>query len=508
MANIKLNNNEYSVPDSTLVAPKADFVAHLAAIEGDGIRVVVDGVEYNVDPNKVADAVVEIEALLESLNTGSDEPVALAAGLYETGAIALYEEQGAGAIEGMMIKSWDDLVAEGTVHVEDGVVYTNVDKSTMMNASSDALSGDLILPNNGTISTLGNLNPETGEVNPAFFSCTNLTGIKIPNSVADIEAGAFCNCPGLTSVTIPDGVINIYDSAFEACPNLTSVIIPNSVEMIGNFVFCDNAESFTVFYDGGFWRLVNDILGDNPSIIQGTVYVQGARTATEGIIYESNKDGSLKVRGYEGNDSELAIPAMIKGYPVVQIMMGALGDANAERLIIPGTVATIDQWACGGMQNLNTLILDEGVQVIGSEAHWLCPNLSSITIPDTVTLIGNRAFVDTAYYNDEANWIDDVLYIGNHVIQAKESLPNEYVIKDGTCTIGDCAFSSCISLTSITIPDSVTSIGSSAFVSCNSLTNIVFNGMMSQWNDISKGNNWKRFVPATYVQCSDGQVAL
>lgn len=71
MANIKLNNNEYSIPDSMLTAPRADFVAHLATIEGDGIRVVVDGVEYNVDPGKVADAVADLETVLGGLQSGS-----------------------------------------------------------------------------------------------------------------------------------------------------------------------------------------------------------------------------------------------------------------------------------------------------------------------------------------------------------------------------------------------------------------------------------------------------
>lgn len=54
----------------------------------------------------------------------------LAAGLYQTGAIALYEEQGASAVEGMMTKSWDDLFAEGVVHVNNGNVYTNLDTNT------------------------------------------------------------------------------------------------------------------------------------------------------------------------------------------------------------------------------------------------------------------------------------------------------------------------------------------------------------------------------------------
>lgn len=70
MANIKLNNNSYPIPDSVLAGPTADFVAHLGAIAGDGLKVVVGGVEYGVDASKVAGAVAELGAALDGLNSG------------------------------------------------------------------------------------------------------------------------------------------------------------------------------------------------------------------------------------------------------------------------------------------------------------------------------------------------------------------------------------------------------------------------------------------------------
>ena len=67
----------------------------------------------------------------------------------------------------------------------------------------------------------------------AFRGCTSLTSVTIPYSVTEIEAGAFGGCTSLTSVTIPNSVTEIGGEAFSDCTSLTSVIIPNSVTEIG-----------------------------------------------------------------------------------------------------------------------------------------------------------------------------------------------------------------------------------------------------------------------------------
>jgi len=72
----------------------------------------------------------------------------------------------------------------------------------------------------------------------AFKDCTEMTSIRIPNSVTSIENSAFLKCTGLDSVIIPESVTIIEKYVFEGCTNLTSITIPNSVTHIGYRAFC------------------------------------------------------------------------------------------------------------------------------------------------------------------------------------------------------------------------------------------------------------------------------
>ncbi len=167
---------------------------------------------------------------------------------------------------------------------------------------------------------------------------------------------------------------------------------------------------------------------------------------------------------------------------------------------------------------------DISVTSIGSGAFYNCYNLTSIEVSDGVTSIGTNAFYGCSSLTNLTIG-NGVTSIGSGAFQNCSRLTS-IEIPDSVTSIGDSAFFKCTNLTSIEIPDSVTSVGDSAFrdctgltsvtignglksitytfYGCTSLTSITFNGSIRQWSSISK-SNWNNDVPATYVQCTDGQ---
>ena len=136
---------------------------------------------------------------------------------------------------------------------------------------------------------------------------------------------------------------------------------------------------------------------------------------------------------------------------------------SITKVVIENGVTSIGDYAFIDCTSLTSITIGNGVTSIGFRAFSGCTSLTSITIPDSVTSIDTSAFADTAYYNDESNWNNGLLYIGNHLIEAKEDVSGNVEIKQGTKTVASCAFLNCSSLKSITIPESVTAIGWGAF---------------------------------------------
>ena len=143
--------------------------------------------------------------------------------------------------------------------------------------------------------------------------------------------------------------------------------------------------------------------------------------------------------------------------------------------------ATEDEHSCGGSYLTLSAIY---------------PNLKTIKLPDTVTVIGSYAFSDCQM--ESVDIPNSVTSIGDDAFNACLRLTS-ITIPSGVTSIGGRAFYGCSSLTSITIPDSVTSIGQSAFDGCSKLATINYAGTEEQWNSITKDYNWNNGCPSDMI---------
>ena len=147
-----------------------------------------------------------------------------------------------------------------------------------------------------------------------------------------------------------------------------------------------------------------------------------------------------------------------------------MGCSGLTSITIPGSVASIGEYAFRDCSSLTSVTIENGVTSIGESAFSCCSGLTSITIPDSVTSIGDWAFYDCSNLTGIAI-PDSVTSIGECAFYDCSSLTS-VTIGNGVTSIGVCAFEDCSSLTSITLPDSVTSIGDCAFRGCSNLLSV------------------------------------
>ena len=172
---------------------------------------------------------------------------------------------------------------------------------------------------------------------------------------------------------------------------------------------------------------------------------------------------------------------------------------NIKNVIINNGVTSIGNFAFSDCTSLTNITIPNSVTSIGDYAFYGCENLINITIQNSVTSIGNFAFcmctsltsINVDSNNEKYMSDNGVLYTKDKktLIQyPSKKEKTEYIILQGTTSIGNYAFHYCTNLTNITIPNSVTSIGDNAFYGCENLINITIpNSVTSIGNDVFNG---------------------
>jgi len=292
-----------------------------------------------------------------------------------------------------------------------------------------------------------------------FSHCTRLTSISIPKSVTSIGSYVFRNCTSLATVTFAeDSLLQSIDSdAFYWCSSLTNIKIPNSVSSIGDgaFAVCSSLTSITIPESVTFIgvspfincrRLTSiAVVANNPNY-----------TSEGGILYNKPKTTLIQA------------PNAIRG-----------------TFTIPTSVTSIGNSAFSGCNSLTSITIREGVTSIGVKSFDNCISLTVVTIPASVTSIGSSPFINCTRLTgitvsaNNPNYTSEggILYnkTKTTLIQAPMAGINDSVTIPATVTaIGDGAFNKCTNLSSITIPAGIATIGAEAFSFCSKLTYVIF----------------------------------
>lgn len=322
-------------------------------------------------------------------------------------------------------------------------------------------------------------------------------------------------------LVIDENVTAIADYAFAYCQNLRSITIGTQVETIGDHAF----------------EAVNDALClvvQDGSPVQLWASAHGVRYASESTSFSYRLEGDKAyITGYTGTLPDVVVPAVIDGYPVYAIEnlrspilthvvvsegIEVIGDSAFKAYFdyekgyirtlvsvsLPQSLKIISDDGFWGQENLQEITLGSVVE-IGQSAFGSCTMLKQITLPDTLTTIGWRAFESsgltsltipvnvtslgdsfitdcsalTSLYVAEGNptyEMEDGLLYDIPAKTLRYALPDvsgDVVIRDGTVRIGDDVFKE-HAITSVQLPDSLQKIGNCAFQFCKELKEITF----------------------------------
>ena len=305
-------------------------------------------------------------------------------GLYQTGTITKY--QSGEDVSALLITPWDELVSNDVIHVDNGIVYTNVDIYSGANSSSDTLAGDLLMPTDGTIKRLGNFDMENLTGNMGFAMCTKLTGVLIPQSVKNVDGYAFYNCSSLSNVDIPNQVTVIGEGAFAYCASLTNIVIPDSVETIEAAAFNSCANLKTVYF-GTESRL--KIIGDN-------AFAESPQF--ESISIPDNVEQINRMAFYRCNN--LQTVNISPNSKLTTIGDASFSTTNLTSIFIPNSVTVIGTNAFYYCYNLSSVTFGTNSELttISLQAFGFA-SITNITLPKSLTYIGDIAFQDCPLSN-------------------------------------------------------------------------------------------------------------
>ena len=353
-----------------------------------------------------------------------------------------------------------DLAAFCEISFEDNFLFYYA-KNLYLN--NQLLSGELKIPDSVTKIgryTFANYNKMTNVIIPdsvekieesAFYK-NSLTSINIGNGVKIIGKKGFQNSK-LRTLILGDNVKSVNESAFSGC-SLQKIVIPKSLTEIETSAF-DSCSSQTVIeYEGSKedWDKIY-IGGGNDNFKNATINYNSSYWSIAKFQYRINtaKNG-VYITGFDKNETEADIPNTIENLPVIGVDSNAFDGCKITKITIPQSITSI-----------------------GNDAFINCNSLNDVYISD----LDKWCKIDFGNANANPMSAASNFYVNN-------TLTTELTIPSSIAQIKNYSFYGC-DLTKITVPSSITSIGKDAFYGCNAL-NDVYISELEKWCKINFNN--------------------
>ena len=234
----------------------------------------------------------------------------------------------------------------------------------------------------------------------------SIKSVVIKPGVTGIGEYAFYGCTGMTQLTLPDGVTRLGQLAFYGCTALSSVTVPGSVTEMGKCVFskCTALKS-AALHDGittlGEWAFADCESLRSVSLPDSLLSIENSAFANCEALESIELPNKLNVIG----DNAFFCCSGLKSIEIpdsVTTLGGCAfyGCSALGTVTVPGSVTSVGDSAFGACSGLKNVVIESGATHIGVRAFAECKELECIVIPSSVQSIGVRVFVDSDALRD------------------------------------------------------------------------------------------------------------